>query len=90
MTRPKSPDQAPPAPTPLTTATPWLLVGVSRCTWYRLWSKGLAPAPVAIPGFGRNVWRTADVLAFLQNLPTLDQPRPATPGCGRPRKQAAG
>jgi predicted DNA-binding transcriptional regulator AlpA len=66
----------------LTTRQPWVLCGMSRSSWYRAWHRGAVPAPLKLPGT-RNVWLLAHVLEFLNNLGTLDAPRP---GCGRPRK----
>jgi hypothetical protein len=68
-----------PAPVSLdgpTISDPWRLIGISRATWMRLWARGLAPAPLSIPGLGRNRWRTSDVLAYLEGLGTQDAPRP--------------
>jgi predicted DNA-binding transcriptional regulator AlpA len=51
------------------TRNPWDYCGVSRASWYRLMSSGLAPRPVNLPGC-RNLWRTADLDKFVDELRT--------------------
>jgi predicted DNA-binding transcriptional regulator AlpA len=64
-TRQDTPHPAPGAG-PLLTATPWLLVGCGRSSWYRALARGEVPQPVQTPG-GRR-WRVADVLAWVAAL----------------------
>jgi predicted DNA-binding transcriptional regulator AlpA len=82
------PNASSPPPQSATTRTPWLMLGISKSTWLRLWYRRKVPAPIKLPGLHLNVWRCSDVLAFLEGLPTLDQPRPGKPGAGGPRKSA--
>jgi predicted DNA-binding transcriptional regulator AlpA len=53
----------------LTTNKPWTLAGISRASWYRLLSAGKAPKPMdLLPG--KNFWRTADVIKWLESVRT--------------------
>src|SRR5262249_36246197 len=53
---------------PLVTPRPWALRSLSESTWRRLTRHALPPKPLDLPG--RPRWRIADVLAWLQQLPT--------------------
>src|SRR5262245_18750161 len=67
---PMSPQSPAPAPAglPLTTRTPWTLVGLSRMSWYRLLRAGSAPPPVDL-GHARGVYLIALVLVWLESRP---------------------
>jgi predicted DNA-binding transcriptional regulator AlpA len=51
----------------LTTRTPWSYVGISRSSFYRLLSKGEAPAPVQLAGVWPH-WRVADLDRWIGSL----------------------
>jgi predicted DNA-binding transcriptional regulator AlpA len=61
----------------LTTRKPWLVAGLSRSGWYRLWSQGQVPAPVQVPGSRRNHWRIADITAWVAALKPVTRRRRA-------------
>jgi len=50
------------------TRKPWLLCGVSRAHWYRMWGAGLVPRPVLVPGHSRNHWRVEDLRCWPAGL----------------------
>jgi predicted DNA-binding transcriptional regulator AlpA len=55
------------SPTPLTTATPWAIVGISRSAYDRLMAAGRAPQALDLKG-SRRRWRIADVVRFVEHL----------------------
>lgn len=64
---PQSPAPAP-AGLPLTTRTPWRVVGISRMSWHRLLSAGAAPLPIDV-GLARGVYLVAHLVAWLESRP---------------------
>jgi hypothetical protein len=53
-------------PQPLTTRTPWVIVGISRTAWFRLVNR---PRPVDLGPGVRRVWRIADLKRWLERRP---------------------
>jgi hypothetical protein len=49
-------------------AKPWLLVGVSRTTWFMAKQLGETPPGVQLPGKKRPLYRVSDVLAWAEKL----------------------
>jgi predicted DNA-binding transcriptional regulator AlpA len=72
------------------------VAGISRTAWYRLWSAGQAPDPIALPGV-ENRWRVADITRWVASLKTKKTRRPARGGRrksdrqdGAPTKEGGG
>jgi hypothetical protein len=49
----------------LATATPWLLLDISRSQWYRLYDSGRTPLPAARLGTRKPVYRVAELESWL-------------------------
>lgn len=53
-----------PTVTPLATATPWTVCGISRSQWHKLAASGRTPPPVRL-GTRRPVWLVAELSSWL-------------------------
>jgi hypothetical protein len=53
-------------PTPLATAKPWLICGISRGQWFKLSASGRTPLPSARLGTRRPVFLIAELRAWLE------------------------
>ena len=51
------------------TDKPWLVVGLSRTSWFAAKSAGQTPAGVAVPGRKRPMYVRASLLAWAEKLP---------------------
>jgi predicted DNA-binding transcriptional regulator AlpA len=50
---------------PLATAKPWMICGISRAQWYKLFGSGKTPLPIRL-GSRRPVYLIAELGAWLQ------------------------
>jgi predicted DNA-binding transcriptional regulator AlpA len=58
---------------PLATAKPWLVCGISRSQWFKLYASGRTPLPVRL-GTRRPVYLIADLESWLKaGAPPRDQ-----------------
>jgi hypothetical protein len=63
-----SPSSPPALPPELqVTNKPWLLVGISSVTFWRLRKQGRVLEPLDLPT-RKNVWRVVDILDWFKNL----------------------
>jgi hypothetical protein len=53
-------------PTPLATAKPWLICGISRGQWFKLSASGRTPLPSARLGTRRPVYLIAELQGWLE------------------------
>jgi hypothetical protein len=65
-----------PAIDPDLTSKPWEILGISRSNWYRAWSAGQVPLPVAVPGTSRNYWRISDLRKWVSRLSPVRTRKP--------------
>lgn len=64
-------------------------LGVSLRTFAELRKRPGFPAPIALLGPLRPRWRRADLVAYVENLPTIEtQPEPASLRKGRAARKA--
>jgi predicted DNA-binding transcriptional regulator AlpA len=58
---------------PLATAKPWVVCGISRAQWYKLFNSGRTPLPVRL-GTRRPVYLLSELASWLQaGAPPRDQ-----------------
>jgi predicted DNA-binding transcriptional regulator AlpA len=58
---------------PLATSKPWLVCGISRAQWYKLFTSGRTPLPVRL-GTRRPVYLLSELESWLQaGAPPRDQ-----------------